>query len=132
MEPVKAAEAPVPVTGAVADEFMSIAEIAGTVDVEYKSVVVPAWGPKPVRLASVTADDIIKWSESNESPTAKRNMGLRLIIKSVVDANGKRLMDESHLNMLANKSHKATEALVKAILDLNGMNVKDEARAKKD
>jgi hypothetical protein len=111
-------------------QFLSVEDIIAARDIEYMVVNIPSWGGK-VRLASVTADDIIRWGEANEGE-AKRSMGLRLIVKSVVDKDGKHLMDESHIGMLRAKQHKATEELVKAILKLNGMDVKAEADAKND
>lgn len=90
-------------------------------------------------LQSVTAGDMIEWSEANEGE-AKRTAGLRLIVKSVVDgepgvdegATGKRIMDDSHITLLRKLQHKTTESVVKAIVKLNGMNVKVDAEVKKD
>lgn len=111
------------------DDVLSMAEISAAQDCEY--ALVPAWGGKKVRIASVTADDIIKWSEANEGE-AKRSMGLRLITRSLVDKNGNRISGDQDLPMLRSKSHKITEQIVKAILKLNGMNVKAEDAAKND
>lgn len=90
-------------------------------------------------LASVTAGDMIEWSEANEGD-AKRTAGLRLIVRSVVDgepgvdegALGKRIMDDTHIALLRKLRHNVTEGVVKAILKLNGMSTKAEADAKKD
>jgi hypothetical protein len=111
------------------DELLSMAEITATNDIEY--AIVPAWGGKKVRIASVTANDIIQWSEANEGE-AKRTMGLRLITRSLVDKDGKRISGDHDIPMLRTKSHKITEAIVKAILKLNGMNVKAEEASKND
>lgn len=108
--------------------------------VEYARV--PAFKPGQVFvIASVTAGDMIEWSEINDSnKEAKYVAGLRLIVKSVVDgepgkdegAAGKRIMDDSHIAMLRKLPHKATENVVRAIIKHNGMNVKLDAEAKKD
>ena len=90
-------------------------------------------------LGSVTAGDMIEWSEANEGE-AKRTAGLRLIVRSVVDgepgvdegARGARIMDDTHIALLRKLPHKTTENVVKAILKLNGMNVKADNDAKKD
>lgn len=90
-------------------------------------------------LGSVTAGDMIEWSEANEGE-AKRTAGLRLIVRSVVDgepgvddgARGVRIMDDTHIALLRKLPHKTTENVVKAILKLNGMNVKADNDAKKD
>lgn len=106
--------------------------------VEYARV--PGFKPGQVFvIQSVSAGDIIEWSEANEGE-AKRTAGLRLIVKSVVDgepgvdkdATGRRIMDDTHLSMLRKLPHKATESIVKAIIKLNGMQVKQDNETKKD
>jgi hypothetical protein len=89
-------------------------------------------------LGSVTAGDMIEWSEANED--AKRTAGLRLIVKSVVDgepgvdegARGVRIMDDTHLTLLRKLPHKSTEGVVRAILKLNGIQAKADKDAKND
>lgn len=104
----------------------------GATDVEYAYVD----GFKPghkFRIGSVTAGDMIEWSEANEGE-AKKTAGLRLITKSVVDDKGNRILDDDkNIPKLRAMRHKDTERIVKAILVLNGMNVKSpETEAKKD
>jgi hypothetical protein len=92
-------------------------------------------------LASVTAGDMIEWSEANEGE-AKRTAGLRLIVKSVVDgepgvdegAKGVRIMTDAHIQVLRKLPHKVTEGIVEQILKLNGIKVKGqgESDVKKD
>ena len=117
-------------------DFLAAAEPQASV--EYARV--PGLKPGQVAvLASVSAGDIIEWSEASEGE-AKRTAGLRLIVKSVVDgepgvdqgATGRRLMDDTALAMLRKLPHKKTEEMVKAIIKLNGMSVKQDNEAKKD
>lgn len=90
-------------------------------------------------IASLSAGDMIEWSEANEGP-AKRTAGLRLIVNSVVDgepgvdegATGKRIMDDTHIALLRKLPHKTTENVVRAIIVHNGMNVKLDGEVKKD
>lgn len=105
--------------------------------VEYARV--PGFAPGQVFvIQSLTAGDLIEWSEANDE--AKRTAGLRLIVRSIVDgqpgvdegAKGVLIMDDTHLALLRKLPHKVTENVVKAILKLNGMNVKAEAEVKKD
>jgi len=89
-------------------------------------------------LQSLSAGDMIEWSEASEE--AKRTAGLRLIVKSVVDgepgkdesATGKRIMDDSHIALLRKLPHKTTENVVKAIIKHNGLTTAQDAAAKKD
>jgi hypothetical protein len=84
-----------------------------------------------IRIGSVTAGDIIKWSEANEGE-AKRTAGLRLIVKSMVDKDNKRIGTDEHIPLLRNVPVKQTEKLLKAIAKLNGMDAKSQEDAKND
>ncbi len=91
-------------------------------------------------LQSLTAGDLIEWSEASEGTEQKRRAGLRLITKALVDgepgvdvgAKGIPLMSELHIDMLKDKMHKKTERLVKAILKQNEMRVKGDTDSKND
>lgn len=108
--------------------YETIEEILAEPDVEY--ALVPGWGDKKIRIGSLTAGDMIEWSEANEGE-AKRTAGLRLIVKSLVDSQGKRIGNDKHISLLRAKSHKVTEGIVKAILKLNGFVIKED-NTKKD
>ena len=124
--------------------YGSLSEIvdAGATVVEYRTIE----GFKPnekVRIGSVTADDMVQWTEAGEGE-AKRVAGLRLICMSLVDKDGKRYAAQNEaesVKILGKVRHSVTERILKAILELNEMNVKGqgdkaqlagEAAAKKD
>lgn len=118
------------------EDFLAAAQPLASV--EYART--PGFKPnQEVVLASVTAGDMIEWSEAN-SGEAKRTAGLRLIVKSVVDGEpgvdegvkGARLMDDTHIAMLRKLPHRITENIVKAILKLNGLETKKDENAKND
>jgi hypothetical protein len=112
------------------DKILSMDDVLAATDVEY--ALVPGFKLGEVfRIQSLTAGDMIEWSEANEGE-AKRTAGLRLIVKSLIDGDGKRIADDGHIATLRKRSHKVTERLVKEILKLNGINVKTDADAKKD
>ncbi len=105
--------------------------------VEYATIEGFAPGKK-LRIGSLTAGDMIEWSEANGTE-AKRTAGLRLITKSLVDVNGNRYAENpKNIQILRNKRHRITENIVRAILKLNGMEIKKdgelkgEAQAKND
>jgi len=105
--------------------FESVDDMLAADDTEYTYV--DGWNGR-IRIGSLSAGDMIEWTEANEDQ--KRTAGLRLILKSIVDPQGKRIGNEKkHLELLRQKSHKVTERLVKEILKLNGFNV---AEPKKD
>lgn len=111
------------------EKILSLDDIMAAADVEYGTA--PGFAPGQVfRIQSLTAGDMIDWSEANEGE-AKRTAGLRLIVKSLVDEKGARILADEHIAVLRRKSHRVTEGIVKAILKLNGMNVEQEKSAGK-
>lgn len=113
------------------EQVESMEEISASDDVEYATI--EGFKPgKPFRIGSLTAGDLIEWSEANEGE-AKRTAGLRLITKSLVNSKGERYAaDLKNIAVFRTKSHKVTERIVKEILKLNGMTVKQDDAAKKD
>lgn len=115
----------------------SMDELAASSDVEYLTIEGFS-KDKPIRIGSLSAGDLIEWSEANEEQ--KRTAGLRLIVKSLVGpepenkryAMGGKEVEQGNINILRGKSHKVTERMVKEILKLNDMRVKDDAETKKD
>lgn len=111
----------------------SMAEIESANDIEYASV--PGFkAGQTLEIGSLSAGDLIEWSEANEGE-AKRTAGLRLITKSLVSSEAEGRMryasDPKNIQVFRAKSHKVTEVIVKAILLLNGMTVKADDAAKK-
>jgi hypothetical protein len=99
-----------------ADKILSMDEIETSDDIEYATV--PGFKAGEVfRIRSLDAGSLIEWSESNEGE-AKRTAGLRLIVKSLVNGEGARIANDTHIAVLRKKSHKVTERIVKAILEL--------------
>jgi hypothetical protein len=103
--------------------FETMDEILSAPDVEFATI--EGWDGN-IRIGSLTAGDMIEWSEANEGE-AKRTAGLRLIVKSIVNSQGHRIGTDKHIPLLRQKSHKVTEKIVREILKLNGMNTKADA-----
>lgn len=105
----------------------------GATDVEYK--VIDGFRPgEKLRIGSVSAGDIMEWSEANDGE-AKKTAGLRLITKSLVgpEPNNIRFADDpKNIQHFRKFRHKETERIVREILALNGMNVRQDANAKND
>lgn len=113
-------------------------EISAATDEEF--AVITGFQPgQKFRIGSLTAGDMIEWSEANEGE-AKRTAGLRLICKSLVGPppeNKRYALDAKNIAVFRGKSHKVTERIVREILKLNGMGLKEgklegEVDAKKD
>ena len=108
-------------------KILSMEDIEAADDIEF--AVIPGFKEGEFfRLRSLDAGALIEWSEANESE-AKRTAGLRLIVQSLVDKDGKRIANDKHIQVLRRKSHKVTERIVKEILKLNGMHLKAEDAA---
>lgn len=104
---------------------MSIEDMLSSSDVEYRYIDMRPLGWKGrVRIGSLTAEDLIQWTETNDGP-ARRTAGLRLLIKSLVDDTGERIGRDNMLERFKGKSHRAIDAIVKEVLDLNGLVLKD-------
>ncbi|MCR4301790.1 MAG: hypothetical protein NUV51_09285 [Sulfuricaulis sp.] len=112
----------------------SMAEIEAANNVEYDTIPGFKLG-QTLRIGSLSAGDLIVWSEANEGE-AKRTAGLRLITQSLVGPepdNVRYANDPKNIVIFRAKTHKTTEAVVKAILKLNGMEVaKGEMKAEAD
>ena len=110
----------------------------GATDVKYATIEGFQSGKK-VCIGSVSAGDMIEWSEANEGE-AKKNAGLRLIGKSLVDgipgkhkgATGRRISGDKDIQKFKTMRHEVTERIVKDVLKLNGINLKADNAAKND
>lgn len=82
---------------------------------------------KTVRIGSLNSEDMLEWFEDNEEPAKRKEAGLRLIVKSVVNAKDERIPKENRerfLEIFRKKDAVSNGKLVKAILVLNGMHKK--------
>lgn len=107
-------------------KVLSVEDMLNTPDVEYDEV--ELWGGL-VRIATISAGDMVTFLESNEGP-AKKTAGLRILIKSLVDREGNRIGNDTHLEGFKKKSNKNVLKLVNAVTKLNGLDTKDEKELK--
>jgi hypothetical protein len=110
--------------------FESLDDVIGTVATEFKRV--RAWGNKVARIGSLSAGQMINFLENNEVQAKRRRNGLILIAQSLVDKDGKRLVNtednealEQAVNRLMKQDANVNGKLVDIILELNGLNIKD-------
>lgn len=112
----------------------SLDELAPCLEgVEYATI--PGFAPgKTLRIGSLTAGDMLEWTEANDGE-AKKTAGLRLICRSLVGpepGNVRYADDDKNIVYFRTKRYKETERIVKEIIKLNGMNIKQDNEAKKD
>lgn len=111
------------------EDILSVDEMLAAEDVEFATI--QTWNGKYTRIGSLTAEDLIEWSEANDTP-AKKNAGLRLFVKSLVDKDGKRIGTPAHILAFAKKNNAQIEKVIEAILKLNHMKVKGQQAVKND
>jgi len=103
-------------------KVLSVEEMLSPSDVEY--VEIEAWGGI-VRIGSLTAEDLIEWTEANEGP-AKKTAAIRLIVRSLVDEQGNRIGTDKHIEAFKKRSHATMERIAEQVLKLNGMHLNFE------
>jgi hypothetical protein len=121
------------------DSTFSFAELRNANATRYDE---PEVYGRKVAIGSVNSEDMIDWLESNDDPKSKREAGLRLIVKSVVevvtrDSAGnitevRRIPKEQRdefMQIFREKDARENGLLVRACLKLNGL---DRAAAKQD
>ena len=119
--------------------ILSIDEMLSADQVDYAEI--PAWkikDPKTgemiqgyVRIGSLMADEVAEFRETNEGP-AKKTAGLRLFVKSLVDAEGKRIGNETHFHAFKKTSNAVQERVLAKVLELNGLTTKAAIDAKNE
>lgn len=109
--------------------MLSVDEMLAAPDVQYREV--EAWGGI-VRLGSLNAEEMIEFVEQNEDAKAKRVAGVRMIVRSLVNAEGDRIGKQEHVEMFLKKDAATTNKLVEAVMELNGLKTATAAEAKKD
>lgn len=103
---------------------LSMDEILAADDVEYAEI--EGWKGM-IRIGSLSAEDFIEFNDTNEGP-AKKTANVRIILKSLVDKDGKRIGSDKHIEALKKKSHATINRIVQEIIKLNGLEVPKDAK----
>lgn len=103
----------------------SFADLEKADGVEYDYV--DAYGIT-VKIGSLTSADMLEWVEANEDKDKRKQAGLRMLVKSIVDEEGNRLPGidtpegfDKHLGVFRRKSSTGNSKVIRACLDLNGL-----------
>lgn len=123
---------PLEIPDGAEEVFDTLDGIVGTQDTQYKSL--KAWGGKAVRIGSLTAGQVMTFLANNDDPSKKRRNGTMLIALSLVNKEGKRLVNpkdnteiDKAIDQLIEKDAGINGALVERILVFNGLR-KAEAK----
>lgn len=119
--------------------ILSIDEMLSADQTEYAEI--PAWkikDPKTgemiqgyVRIGSLTAEEVAEWRDTAEGP-AKKTMGLRIFVKSLVDKDGKRIGNDTHFHAFKRTSNAVQERVLAEVIKLNGLSMKAATDAKNE
>lgn len=106
-------------------KVLGMDDILDAQDVKYDEVDVPEWGGV-VRIGSLSAEDAMEFAETNEGP-AQKTAGLRLVLRSLVDAEGNRIGDNDKVLQAFKKRNPAVIArIVKRVMKLNEMDASSD------
>jgi hypothetical protein len=101
------------------ERLLNIEEIASADDTQYAVIDVPEWKGK-IRIGTLPAGTLLDWVEANTGP-AKRTAGIRLVVESLVDANGKRIGEPKHIEIFKRKDSRVMNRIANEVLKLNGL-----------
>jgi hypothetical protein len=116
-------------TEEVKSPSLSIDDMLDAADIQYVTVPVPEWGGE-VRLGSISAGDMLDEIEATQAK-GDRESTIRLVVRSVVDADGARIPPESVEAFVAKfkkKDIRVMNRLAEAALKLNGVPTRLDAK----
>jgi hypothetical protein len=93
--------------------------------VEYTNVEL---GNRVARLASLSGTEMLQWLQDNDDEEKAKTSGIVLVVKCLVDAEGKRIGKLDDMLRLREKQPKMMKKLIKAALELNELIVKPETK----
>lgn len=120
-----------PTNGDAPLELMSRDDILNIEDRRYKIVHVRAWNNRPCRIQSLTSREREEYENSitvqgeNGTKTNIITARAKLVVRILVDAQGRKIMDESHVGALAGKSADAVGQLFEEGSKFSGITKRD-------
>jgi hypothetical protein len=91
-----------------------------------KTAEVNVGGFGAVRIAQLSVSEVEAIRGTMKNDEAKKEIGLRFIIRSVVNEDGSQVFADEDIEQLRGASNAAVEELAASVLKLNGL-MKDEA-----
>lgn len=92
---------------------------------------VEAYG-QTVRIGSCSSFDMLQWVEANADPVRRKRAGLRLLVKSICDAEGVRYPADKHddyIEVFAQKDALENGKVLAKVFVLNGFPVPGQTEA---
>lgn len=110
-------------------KVLSIEDMLASPNTEFREV--EAWGGT-VRLGTLTAEEMIEFVEANADDKQRRVAGIRMIVRSLVNAEGERIGNDAHVPSFLKKDAATTNRLVEAVMEMNGMKEPKVKEVKND
>lgn len=82
----------------------------------------------PVGIVQLTVGEVDLLRQTLKKEDKSEQFGLRLVLVSVVDAQGQRIFEEADLSDLLGASNAAMDALVSCTLEVNGFKKPADAK----
>lgn len=105
---------------------LSIDQMLESDDVRFVEVEVPEWNGS-VRLASVSAAAMMEFVEANQDKQKAKDANVRVIVQSIVDKEGVRLVSPEQIDALIQrfkqKDVRVMNRLMDAVMQLNDITV---------
>lgn len=102
-------------------------------DTEYTTITIPEWNNVEVRLRSITAKDMIEWTERNDGEE-KKTAAARLFVLCWVNDKGERQVTgeaaEAVIKKVENLRHSAIDRIYSALSKLNNLGKQAPEEAK--
>jgi hypothetical protein len=118
------------------DKILSLDEIEQVDDPDYLTVLVPQW-KGTARFGTISAEEMFKFFEENDvvpdtDKMGKRLVGVRLLAKSFVGPDNKRVDYDKAIKIFKTKNSGVIAMLAERVMVLNGLNKKDAAEIAKN
>lgn len=98
--------------------LLGIEDIRDATDTVYETLEVPEWNGS-IRIGTLDAGTMIEHVKANEGP-AKFTAGIRMLIESLVDGEGRRIGKPEHQQIFMKKNAVVVNRIADSILKLNG------------
>lgn len=80
-----------------------------------------------LRFGTLSTKDMMIWLEENADPEKSKLAGFRILVKAVVDADGKRIPEDKHeefINIFRAKDNEDNSKAIAFVLEMNGLRKK--------
>ena len=112
--------------------FLTKDQILQADDLKFSEVDVPEWGGK-VRIKTMTGEErdafedkiVVRDKDGNRKGMDIKNFRAKLLVRTIVDEEGKRVFDEQDIHALGMKSSAALDRVAEEVQEINRLRAQD-------